>query len=1110
VIALVPDPVDAHIGWLFDPLVESIQRAAEASHYTLDRFELPWSDATNSHPACSTNAAAGANAGGDGKGGSVPCGVRPPHHAMPGVMLFRSGSAGTNGTSAQQRRDGLVVFLVGETPTGGIHKAALTAALNRVAEARTDPIAILGPTFSGSTRSLTIALDNWWKANTQWQERRTASGPAPAGAFRVVSGSATGLDVGELLQVGASDQGPIVTFQATVLPDTFVLPQLFAYLHDTYDIRPAQVALLVEANTDYGNISKELLKKLGTDKPNPLDGDVLVLPFPMHIAGTRSALERVQTKAPAADSSRFHSVGPDLELALDDGHDPLDLPPQMFPRITGPSDEFVITNILATISRNGIQFVGLLASDALDKIFLARQVRKYCPGVRLFTIESDLQYAHPSNRQVFNGMLVASTYSLFNRAQEWTALRFAPRLQFSSSIAEGMYNAALVLIGGDAQRKMTDYALPQRSATGTDYTQEPVLWISAVGNGGIWPLKAVSALTDDAAKSYIWTKTMTVRPDDTSEPRLGSTRTAIIFWVLLTLFSLAIVVSYFVSTYRPMTADPQTRWGRFANRVTLPLLQPLSHRGEQLAFLLICFATVAALYWYVGQFFGQLHIDASGVRIPVGDIVVTACALALSVTLIVICGALARRIRQVYLPAEAVSEARRRLERAFGIAIVTLMIATPVVAIYSVAGASALPDLLAAARGTAFDSLLSPLVPCTLVAAAWFVWGRCHLRRLMLLEVPVGRLVLDGDDRHGVALSTANAQITSLLRQPFWAPLALAAWLWTIPCLFLAGLSLPTLEGATFDRLFRVAFFAASLWVVITFAQLQSLWWKIRRLLERLDVHPIARQLFGKESAYKRLPAAVKERVKNSLYAYRPSIGDLEHTIDIGRELLTRLSSVHQAMIEELAISAGDLEEFIKQFSEQQKEAEAALLVAVQDLDGIPPRRDLQERIDDMAELLVKHLLSKAWKAAAVKSSDLAAWLVSAENFVAAQCVAYVGGAFVHVRNLIASATGGLLLLLLTVPSYPFQPEGLLNLFIWVMVLAAVGAVLVAILQMNRCSVLSEITGGTANEISFDRTLFSPLLKYGAVPLLSLFATQFPGIGETIFSWITPFLGSVK
>jgi hypothetical protein len=81
-VALVPDPVDTRVGWLFDPVVESVQRAAEANHYSLDRFSLPWDEGAAKKAACKPTVTT------DGKGpadGEKPvCGERSAHEFVPG------------------------------------------------------------------------------------------------------------------------------------------------------------------------------------------------------------------------------------------------------------------------------------------------------------------------------------------------------------------------------------------------------------------------------------------------------------------------------------------------------------------------------------------------------------------------------------------------------------------------------------------------------------------------------------------------------------------------------------------------------------------------------------------------------------------------------------------------------------------------------------------------------------------------------------------------------------------------------------------------------------------------------------------------------------------
>src|SRR5206468_47937 len=159
------------------------------------------------------------------------------------------------------------------------------------------------------------------------------------------------------------------------------------------------------------------------------------------------------------------------------------------------SDELVLDNILSTISREGIQYVGLFATSSRDKLFLAQQIRKYCPDVRLFTFGSDILYTHPDYRSYLEGMIVASTYPLFNKNQRWT-FPFQGgegRLQFPIDEVEGIYNATLALLG------RTDILLEYATPFGTSVSlvkRKPPIWLSVVGRGGLLPLKFFSSYDD--------------------------------------------------------------------------------------------------------------------------------------------------------------------------------------------------------------------------------------------------------------------------------------------------------------------------------------------------------------------------------------------------------------------------------------------------------------------------------------------------------------------------------------------------------------------------------------------------------------------------------------
>jgi hypothetical protein len=225
-VATLPDYVDSHTSRLFDLSLSGVQRAATALGYTLDRFYLPDWDPRDTR-------------------------VRPraKHEREPGAVLFRRG------------HQLLLVLIVTETPTGGLHLDAFAAATELVTAWRRagcsrddcaseiarqacctgEPLPIVGPTFSGTAVSLRLALDAL--------SERTGCG-APA-RIHIRTGTATDPSNRDILTANAR---LAVTFDGTVRNTTDVMTGLYDYL---VAINPrwahgAGVALLVESNTAYG------------------------------------------------------------------------------------------------------------------------------------------------------------------------------------------------------------------------------------------------------------------------------------------------------------------------------------------------------------------------------------------------------------------------------------------------------------------------------------------------------------------------------------------------------------------------------------------------------------------------------------------------------------------------------------------------------------------------------------------------------------------------------------------------------------------------------------------------------------------------------------------
>src|SRR6185503_12847663 len=58
-------------------------------------------------------------------------------------------------------------------------------------------------------------------------------------------------------------------------------------------------------------------------------------------------------------------------------------------------------------------YVGIVATDIEDRLFLAEHVRSYCPDVVLFTFDNHLIDGHPRYTQAMEGSLVLTSFPLY-------------------------------------------------------------------------------------------------------------------------------------------------------------------------------------------------------------------------------------------------------------------------------------------------------------------------------------------------------------------------------------------------------------------------------------------------------------------------------------------------------------------------------------------------------------------------------------------------------------------------------------------------------------------------------------------------------------------------
>jgi hypothetical protein len=137
-----------------------------------------------------------------------------------------------------------------------------------------------------------------------------------------------------------------------------------------------------------------------------------------------------------------------------------------------------------------------------------------------------------------------------------------------------------------------------------------------------------------------------------------------------------------------------------------------------------------------------------------------------------------------------------------------------------------------------------------------------------------------------------------------------------------------------------------------------------------------------------------------------------------------------------------------------------------------------------------------------------AAFFEQAEELVVSRVVNFLAVVFPSLQNLGYFVLVGLLLMLLAVTTYPFQPRNEFLFFNWVVILSFIGTVVWIFIQMDRDTVLSLLNGTKPGEVNFSSELVLRAFLYIGAPLLALLGAQFPDTLGKIISVFTAAQGT--
>ena len=1107
-IATVPDPMDSGLAHLFDRQLASIQRALERSGYVLDRFNLPWTDKPDNPKTDADKLVKGGKEIAEytldrrkypklpkSAEGSEPeewVKELPRRQREPGVILFRK----------PYKQEVLLLFLIGETPTAGIYKTAFTNALKQIdtmcvagRQRLCQMVPVLAPTFSGSVDALSGTIQQWNARLTNY----------PGWSFNVHSGSATAIDKAQFLKGIESN----TEFSATIAPDAAALDCVLNAL----EVKPKdKIALLFETGTGYGASGAQMAKveasrrqndQPASDGPCPRRSvSITHLRYPVHISQLRKAAEKVRgsDKEAAKETPRIRPRN--LRLSLEEGDDPKDIVPP-FSKFETFSTELVLANILTTISRERIGYVGLFSTDIRDQIFLANEIRKHAPNVVLFTFGADLVYLHSDVNLDFQGMLVASTYPLFSNNQFWT-YPFSGnqyRLQFADHTAQGVYNATLALLGGKVLEKMLEYGNPFPQE-GTQ--SKPGIWISAVGKDELWPV-AYFATTDK--DNYLYIAERNANPIPRADRKVYYSYRIVYLLVILGVLSL--IASAF------LIADSSPRLSRFRavgyfQRHTVGLARLLSDFPSNIEFerrtylfsLSISLLTLAIILARLGA---RLLV-----KVPTDSLCTRFFFLDYTFVILVVPAAAATVLvaRKTILSAAArwkIAGKSRMSQISFFLFTIAAPVCILILALLfarDMCGLGAVRHFFLNLRMFNIGSGLSLLLPLFFVGSSVVVFFVCVFRRLRGLEElgdPKSGRFLEFGTKSFVGLEAAETKVRKVLScSSFKLPMAVVVTLLVgAPCGFIFIFRLVrSIEVGSFYLFFGATFFLAYVAIALACLRFFSLWQATRNLLRRLAYHPM-------ESSFRTLPKELLGATALTFSgAFKPfsgldfSVKQAGAVAKVAKNIGAQIPGLEPAATEaERALYHAQEAEAKNDWKESlvlRRQAHSALSRLCQILaDALDPYWKLTEQ-------------SSRWN---LKNEEHKEFIKQAEHFLAMRVVTFLFHIFFHLKNLLGFIFIGLLLMLFAATSYPFQPREWILWLNWALILGAVFLTMIFFIQMNRNSIISHLTQTNPGRLDWNADFITRLLVYGVAPVLALLSAQFPDTLRQIVSWLGPAKG---
>ena len=130
-----------------------------------------------------------------------------------------------------------------------------------------------------------------------------------------------------------------------------------------------------------------------------------------------------------------------------------------------------------------------------------------------------------------------------------------------------------------------------------------------------------------------------------------------------------------------------------------------------------------------------------------------------------------------------------------------------------------------------------------------------------------------------------------------------------------------------------------------------------------------------------------------------------------------------------------------------------------------------------------------------------------AEDIIALSFYAYIRKIMQELRNILFFLGVAISLLFAALHTYAFRADQAIDWWFFGLFAAMGVGIVVVIAQVERNALVSRLSDKTPGELG--GSFYLQLLKYGTVPILTIFGSQIPFISNVVLKWAQPALAAL-